>query len=183
MFVMKQCGIRVTVAVLAFTLGLLCHVARKTLAQKSYPSKGSQEASNLSSNFLPYTEPYVSNGMERLYFRLSDGAFVSFGCADRSDAEIALRIVRSQSPLSKQKTTVFSDQGSSIGERVVWATNEVPARAGIWWNEGSHLFHISGTSLREVLAFETSNIWKSESCMDFTKLDQPPNKRLERTRR
>jgi len=181
---MAQLRIRLSVGILAFTIGLLCHLGRVSLRQRSSPSQGGIERTERISNTFVWTGNFNFSKMRADYLRASDGAYVQFGCHVRSSDEVALRFVRGDRAAGVLKTSmVLSDEGTKLGERVVWESSD-KSEAQVEWSEGSRWFYISGRSLRDVLSFEQSRVWTTQSCWDLSFLDAPPpNKRLERTRR
>ncbi len=162
---MTRFSVRLLVAVLAFGLSLLAHSAQRRLEQSlsSYPVMEQQR--------LP-SEDFVSTGIIDMfmesYSRESDGAYVRFGCADRSSEAAALVLVQSVPPAhTVQKTDVLDIRGSKIGERVVEGSGDPSTRAVIIWNEGSRLFYIAATSVADAINFENSKVWVGSECGDF----------------
>jgi hypothetical protein len=174
--------VRLLVAAVAFSLGLLAHAGRRSFEQAS-PFNPMIEQHRLPSETFVGTG--IINSFREWYGRESDGASVRFGCSVSSSDEAALVLVRSVNPDSLiQKTDVLDIKGSRIGERVV---SGGPSTGGaVTWNEGSRFFDIEGPSVADAIAFENSKVWIGRGCWDFSSFSiqrPPPNKRLERTRR
>ena len=175
---MAQLRVRLAVGILAFTIGLLCHIVRVNLRQRLFASQAGVERAERISNTFVWTGGLNFGKLQADYFRAADGAYVQFGCHVRSSDEVALLFVRrDQAAGVSQISMVLSDEGTKLGERVVWESSD-KSEAQVEWSEGSRWFYISGRSLRDVLSFEESRVWTAQSCWDLSFLDAaPPNKR------
>ena len=166
---MARLGIRLLVAILTFSFGLLLQAARQSLRHNSQPAKSLIEKPAQPSNTFVGTGS-IDMFMED-YLRASDRTIVRFGCSDRPSAATALRLVRiGRDARLVEKTNVFDAKGVKIGERVVWDSGNPSYGAGVEWNEGARLFYIRADSLRDAITFEESQVWKGAGCWDFSRL-------------
>jgi hypothetical protein len=160
---------RVTLTVIIAT-GILSVSCRRssepTFVQRTSPSPTATHSAP-TALAKDFESTGIAHGSGDDYRRRSNGAYLRYGCADRSSEEAALELVRNERIGHLiGKTDVLADNGAKIGERVVWDAVK-GGDAEVKWNERARLFYIQTPLLKDALDFEKSNFWVRIGCRDF----------------